>query len=312
MQHPRSISFIRLFLCAAVLLLSLNPSPVWACACGCNVFDVGTSAMLPTRPGGMVSLEYDYMNQNQNWSGHSKASNDDNSDKQIKTNFFTASVLYMYNRKWGIMAELPYTNRYFKTTDGNGDITAFMHSAVGDIRIKGVYSGFSDDMSTGLLFGLKLPTGDYTYPNFDPDTEIGTGSTDLLLGGYHMGRVHGLNDWNWFADAQWDEPMLHYAGYLPGSQVDLALGAYYNRLNVDGVKIAPLAQVIGSNRWRDQGTLADPTDSGYERVLVAPGVELDMARVKVYGDVAFPVYQFINGNQLAAKELFKLNVSYDF
>ncbi len=42
-------------------------------------------------------------------------------------------------------------------------------------------------MSSGLSLGVKLPTGDWTYPNFDRDTSIGTGTTDLLLGGYHLG-----------------------------------------------------------------------------------------------------------------------------
>jgi hypothetical protein len=303
--------FLSLFF-VLVLLVSLDPVTLWACACGCGVFDVGTSAMLPTHPGGMAYFEYDYMNQNQNWSGNSKTSNDNNPDKQIRTNFFTAGLLYMRDRKWGYEAELPYTNRYFSTTDANGGQTSFTLSAIGDIRVKGVYTGFSDDMSTGLTFGIKLPSGDYSYPNFDADTEIGTGSTDLLLGGYHMGRLYGVKDWNWFANAQWDEPVFHYAGYLPGSQVDLAVGAYYDRWRIGDVKVAPLAQVIGSNRWRDQGILADPTDSGYQRLLLAPGVELDRGPVHVYGDVGFPVYQFVNGNQLAAKELFKLNVSYDF
>ena len=41
-----------------------------------------------------------------------------------------------------------------------------------------MYTGFSKDMSKGLIFGVKLPTGDYTAANFDRDTQIGTGSTD--------------------------------------------------------------------------------------------------------------------------------------
>ena len=33
--------------------------PIYACACGCGVFDVGTASMLPQGPGGMAWLEYD-------------------------------------------------------------------------------------------------------------------------------------------------------------------------------------------------------------------------------------------------------------
>src|ERR1700689_2959372 len=123
----------------------------------------------------------------------------------------------MFNRSWGISGELPYTSRFFKTTENDGTVAGFDHSAVGDIRIRGVYSGFSPDMSTGITFGLRLPTGDYTYPNFDPDTEIGSGSTDFLLGGYHVGEIPGSN-WDWFLSGEGDQPMLHYAGYLPGTE----------------------------------------------------------------------------------------------
>ncbi len=47
---------------------------------------------------------------------------------------------------------------------------SFEHSALGDIRIEGMYTGFSDDMSTGVRFGVKLASGDFTYSNFDRDT----------------------------------------------------------------------------------------------------------------------------------------------
>ncbi len=40
-----------------------------------------------------------------------------------------------------------------------------------------MYTGFSDDMSKGIIFGLKLPSGSYTAAGFDRDTQIGTGST---------------------------------------------------------------------------------------------------------------------------------------
>ena len=52
-----------------LLLFGFVPNIVLACACGCGVFEVGTSSMLPTSEGGMVWTEYDFMNQDINWSG---------------------------------------------------------------------------------------------------------------------------------------------------------------------------------------------------------------------------------------------------
>ena len=51
-------------------------------------------------------------------------------------------------------------------------------------------------MSKGLIFGMKLPTGTYTAPGFDRDTQPGTGSTNLLLGNYLQGQE---KHWGWFA-----------------------------------------------------------------------------------------------------------------
>src|ERR1700674_2234061 len=166
MKRHRSIAGISWLLSALFMLNTCLASTVHACACGCGVFEVATRSMIPTHPGGMAFLEYDNSNQHKKWSGASRASDDDNNDKRILTNFVTVGLQYMFNRQWGILAELPYWNRTFTTTDSNGGITKFEHSAVGDMRLRGVYSGFSPDMSTGVTFGLKLPTGDFSYPNF--------------------------------------------------------------------------------------------------------------------------------------------------
>src|SRR5271167_3536456 len=84
-----------------LLVGMLAPSIVHACACGCGVFDVATSSMFPEGQGGMAYLQYDYQNQNRNWSGTSQAPSGGNPDKQIETGFVTAGLQYMFNQKWG-------------------------------------------------------------------------------------------------------------------------------------------------------------------------------------------------------------------
>jgi len=298
---------------AAVLALAFVPATGHACACGCGVFDIGTASMFPTHSGGMAFIEYDFMDQNKNWSGRSSASADDNADKRIRTNFFNAGLQYQFNRSWGVSVEVPYWHRYFQTQVDSGAIADFTHGALGDIRIKGVYTGLSSDMSTGITFGLKLPTGDSSYANFDPDTEIGTGSTDTLLGAYHLGNLTDDGQWRYFTQAQWDQPVKHKDNYRPGNEVVAAAGAYYEGWNVStAVKVAPVLQVNATYRGHDGGPDGHPGDSGYTRVLLTPGVEVNVDKVAVYFDVGLPVYRNSSGNQLVSSEFWRVNLSYRF
>lgn len=306
---PRVLRRLRLF-AGTALGVAFIPAYAWACACGCGVFDVGTASLLAGGTGGTAFFEYDFMNQRENWRGTSQAPNADNSDRKIRTSFMTLGGQYMFNRSWGVMGELPVWQRHFETTD-NGVLNRFDHTALGDIRVMGIYSGFSADMSTGIIFGTKLPTGDSSFAGFDADTEIGTGSTDVLLGLYHQGALDQDANWIWFGQAMSDTPVLHKPGYQPGAEVDAALGGYYNSWYLSAeTKIAPLFQLIVSHRAQDRGSLADPADSGYNRMLIAPGVEFDTGPFKVYGDIELPIYQDVRGNQLVAPEQFKVILSY--
>jgi len=296
------------------IAIDLTPGTSLACACGCGIFDVGGGGMMPSGPGGTAFLEYNYMDQGKNWHDTSSAPLTNNDDKRIMSDFYTAGLQYMFSRSWGVQAEVPYTNRYFKTKDDDtGDLVVNHHAALGDVRLMGVYSGFSPDMSTGITFGLKVPTGDWRYDGFDRDTSIGTGSTNSLLGFYHQGRLTSDNVYSWFAQGLWDRPFMTQGGYRPGSEVDAAIGAYHKGWTVaQGVKVTPLLQVLGSNRLRDSGPNADPADSGYTRFLLSPGIEVSYGKARIYGDVEVPVYQQVNGDQLTAPALLKFMVSYRF
>lgn len=304
----------RRLLFLAALLSGLLPSAAWACACGCGVFDVGTGTMMPTDAGGTVWFEYDFMNQSQNRNGISRASKDQNDDKILRSDFFQVGGQYMFNRSWGVMAEIPLTHRFFKTTDeDSGELMKFEHTALGDVHIQGVYSGFSEDMSTGVAFGFKLPTGDYHFSGFDRDTSIGSGSTSLLLGGYHMGMLSSDYPVNWFTNIQWDHAFLTQDNYRPGDEIAASIGAYYIAGPVGGIgKLSPLLQLIGSQRWSDSGANADSPNSGYRRLLISPGVEYDVNNIRLYGDIEIPVYQNVNGNQIVAPVFFKFIVGYSF
>jgi hypothetical protein len=291
------------------------PNVGWACACGCSVFEVGTSSMFPSGEGGMAFMNYDFQDQNRNWSGTSRAPAANNDDKDIRTHFLTSGVQFMFNRDWGVQMEVPYDFRHFKTMDDAGDLVSRNWSQLGDIRLEGIYTGLFPDLSAGVTLGVKLPTGDFKFDSdvVDRDTQLGTGSTDILLGGFYRGHVNGNYDWEWFTQLELDVPVLIQDAYRPGVELDAAAGLAYRGLSVGRVGISPVAQIIFSERTSDSGAnSADPTASGYQRILLPPGIEFHIHPMKIYADTEFPILQNFTGNQVAASVLFKLGVSFVF
>jgi len=331
---------------ALLALVGASTDAALACACGCSVFDVGgLDTPQEEDHGGRVFFEFWSGDQNENYVGSSKAPAALNSDKEINTQWYNVGFEYMFNRQWGMMVRVPTTNRDLTTDTGSfAGVTTFNSKSIGDVQIMGIYTGFFQDMSTGIQFGLKLPTGTFTAPGIDRDSQIGTGSTDLMLGGFHRGLLTGDNAWQYFYQVMWQQPLLYQNAadpqgffdgnlgvvqtYHPAMQVDGAGGIVYNNwYNVLGFdKITPLGQVIISHRNADSGTGADPFNSGFDRVMLSPGIEftkvVDEANnrvVKTYFDVEVPVYYRANSaenagteGQLVAPYLIRLVTSYNF
>jgi hypothetical protein len=324
----------------AAVVLTAAPSAALACACGCGVFDIGSGSMMPTnaQPGLTVWFRYDEMNQNQNWEGSHKAPAADNGDKRIETSFYTVGGSYVINHNWTVMAELPVYQRAFTTTDDGtifgpaGSVYTAHLTDIGDLQVMAMYTGLSPDMSTGLGLGLKLPTGNYTGPNgplggpeFDRDSLPGTGSTDLILDGYHVGGLSRDGKLSYFVQARYQIAFATRDSYRPGNEFDSAIGAAYNFGQVGALtKVGPVLQLLNSYRDHDSGVNADPPNSGYERLLIAPGVDLRLNKIDFYLDVEVPIYQFTNSaqgavkiidgssGQLVASPLYKVRVAYSF
>lgn len=310
-------------------VMALAPGAAWGCACGCGIFEVGTSAMFPEGAGGMAFQTYAFQNQNENWSDSSKASAAANNDKNITTSFLSTGVQYMFNRSWGAELEIPYAYRSFSTVSAEPVnppvISTTKWWSLGDIRIHGIYTGFSDDLSSGIDFGLKLPTGNFSqenqYNDVDRDSEIGTGSTDILLGGYYRGNLISSYRLDWFAQGEADLPTLTQGEYRPGFEFDSAIGINYRGFRMWRANISPLAQLFFSERTRDIGNDASGgsndsppygINSGYTRLLVSPGIEVDVHPLRIYADVEVPVFDHVAGDQLVAPYLFKCSISYMF
>src|SRR6185295_1523771 len=152
----------------------------------------------------------------------------------------------------------------------------------------------------GLNFGLKLPTGQRDVRNADGDLaertlQPGTGTTDLLAGAY-FSRTLGSGQ-SWFADLLVQQPLNSRDNFKPGTRVSFDAGYRWEATE----RLALMLQLNLLHKARDQGSDAEPEDSGGRTVALSPGVSYVLAKnVQLYGFVQLPLYQYVNGVQLTA------------
>ena len=298
----------------ALAVFAMMPATASACACGCGMFDVGMPGMaLPSSQGGSVNLQETFLDQNTAEAGSGKIPLSQSPDQQIRTAFTNLNIQYQFNRDWGLLAMVPYWQRSFDTNVNFGSSPALAVNsnvnALSDIRVMGMYSGFSPDMSSGLIFGLKLPTGTYTASGFDRDTEPGTGSTDVLIGGYEMGQEKG---WGWFAQGIVRSAVSISDNYRPGDSLQLVAGMHYDAWQ-HTTHLIPTLMLNGTIRKADSGLNSDPLNSGLKSVYLTPGIlwQIDhdwQANANLY----VPVYQYVNGVQLIPQQIVSAGITYSF
>ncbi|MEX8497735.1 TonB-dependent receptor [Leptothrix ochracea] len=283
----------------------------FACAsCGCSLSSDWESQGLSSGRGLRFDLRYDYLNQNQVRSGTGTVANwpvaGHEQETYTKNDYVTAGIDYSWNDTWGISVQLPYIDRSHGTNgfayDGT-DAGTSHSSSLGDIKIMGRYAGFSADHSVGFQFGLKLPTGSYTE-NFsggpiagnplDRGLQPGTGTTDAILGVYKFASIS--QNWDYFSQATAQIPLNSQADYKPGQAINVNLG--YRFLGLEN--ITPQIQINARVSAKDSGLNASPDDSGGQTVYLSPGLTFPLTeKIKGYTFIQVPIYQNLNGYQLA-------------
>jgi hypothetical protein len=334
-SHKKLRAALAIALGISTLLSSVD---ALACAaCGCTLSkDWGTQGINAT-PGFVADLSYFYINQNQQRIGTGKASQaqinalaaaGQEIENYTTTRITTAALTYT-DDTWSMTANLPFLQRTHGTY-GSGAYpatTSYLSSSdnsIGDVNFIGRYTGFSADKTSGLIAGVKLPTGSTTatfndgVTPLDRSLQIGTGSTDLILGGYTTG---GFDTYGWFVQGTVQHAVATktVAGqdYRPGDSYSLNTGIRYARF---GSRFSPMLQLNIIHRQADSGAGATPADAltggpatGGTLAYLAPGI---MARVgggtSVYGFIQLPIYQNVNSLQLSARYTLSLGVRQSF
>ncbi len=213
---------------------------------------------------------------------------------------------YAFSRNWTVSVSAPVVSRSHSHIDdptGAATFEKWDFTKVGDARVLGFYRFDNDNNPTvnyGLTLGLKLPTGGHRVSNADGtmaerSLQPGTGSTDLVLGGYYS--APGLHqDSSWFAQALYQQAVSIKDEFTPGKHFQLNLGYRYPLTH----ELQALLQLNTSIKDRDSGANAEPDLSGSRAVFLSPGLSYALTHdFQLYGFVQLPVYRNYNGIQLS-------------
>lgn len=163
---------------------------------------------------------------------------------------------------------------------------------------------------------MKLPTGSSTETfrgganagqPLDRGLQVGTGTTDLIGGVFYFGDLK--NNWSYFSAVTAQLPLNSHDHYRPGTSVDLNFGLRYTGFK----SFTPQIQVSPRLSAKDRPGKAAGPDTGGTTVYVSPGVTVPITKnIKTYGFVQLPVYQNLNGYQLAPRWILSVGTRFEF
>ncbi len=308
----------------AVLAISTlaYASPSLACSsCGCTLNSDWTTQGIATGTGTRFDIRFDYFKQNDYRSGTKSASRADVQasgnevqDTTINRNL-TLGIDHSFNQDWAISAQLPIFSRSHGTYENYPDQDSIISSSskgIGDLRITGRYQGLSADHSNGITLGLKLPTGETndTFKNgatLDRGLQLGTGTTDLLLGGYHFGNIN--RDWDYFAQATLQIALNTHNEFRPGNGLNASAGVRYMGFET----FIPQLQLNTRIEKRESGAQADIANSGATLLYISPGITAPINKqLQAFGFLQVPIYQRVNGYQIEPDLLLSAGLRYSF
>jgi hypothetical protein len=306
----------------ATLALISSTDALACSSCGCTLNSDWSSQGIATGEGTRFDIRFDYFNQNDYRSGTSSVSRDEIAasggevqDTTINRNL-TLGLDHSFNQDWAINVLVPVFSRSHGTYgDAYPDATAIITSSskgIGDIRVTGRYQGLSADHSSGITFGVKLPTGE-TNDTFndssalDRGLQLGTGTTDLLIGGYHFGGIN--RDWDYFAQATIQIALNTHDDFRPGNGLNATAGVRYMGFE----SFIPQLQFNTRIEKRESGANADVANSGATLLYISPGATVPINKtVQAFAFLQVPVYQRVNGYQIEPNVLLSTGLRFNF
>jgi hypothetical protein len=304
----------------AVLLPSLASASCGAAFCTVNTNWTTQSALAAA--GSSLDLRYEYIDQDQPFAGGDKIAVGQiphhHDEVSTLNRNLVATFSHNYGNGWGVTLSAPVGERdhlHIHHHQGENEDERWKFTEPGDVRVIGRHdlASGSDPLrpsTTGLTFGLKLPTGRTTVANADGEAaersmQPGTGTTDLIVGAYYQQTL--LNsDASWFAQTQYQHALNSHDGYQPGAQFSADAGYRHGF----GERLGLQVQLNVVHKQADSGSAAEPADSGGRFVNASPGLTYALSsQLQLYGFVQQALYRHVTGVQLTANRAYLLGVT---
>jgi hypothetical protein len=320
---------------AAALLAVLTAATAeraHACAsCGCTLSAdaaMGYSAL----PGWRLSIEYDYINQQQLRSGtHAVSAVPAGTELENQTlnQYVTLGVSYSPNSSWNLTLLIPYVIRSHSTygiyqpAEPLPELSRSFSSSLGDLKLIASYQGLLPTNNLGVQLGVKLPSGQYgtavqfySGPNagtpLDASLQPGTGSTDVIVGAYYYQAIS--QNFDAFLNGQFQAAIkqrMDQPGndFRPGNALTMSVGLRYE----GEPRWVPQLQLNLLHKAPDEGALADVQNTAGSVVYVSPGITVQLSTsLHMFAFAQLPVYSNLYGIQLFPRWTGSAGMSYAF
>ena len=297
----------------SLFLFVLSPITAQA-SCGgafCSLSTDWDIQGVASKPGVRLDVRAEFIDQDQLLSGTHKAApagevGEHDEVRTINRNLL-ATLDWNINADWGLTVKVPFVSRahqhIFNKDDSFGGVDpqneSWNFAGIGDVQVLARYRFYKDMHSNaGVRFGLKLPTGSIHKKNSEEEAErtlqLGSGSVDSLLGAYYN---HHNGNIGWFAQGMWQQTISERDNFKLGTKLSANVGVSYYATP----DLSFMLQLNALHKAKDSGANAEPNDSGGSTISVSPGVSYRvMGNTQLYGFLQNPLYQRLNGAQLAA------------
>jgi hypothetical protein len=313
------------------LLGALAFAPLTAAAsCGSAFCTINTSwdahgAWL--EPGARFDLRYETIRQDQPRAGTRNVSVGEiprYHDEVLTVNRNLLGTLdYTFDQDWGVNLLVPMVERQHEhlQNDAGGPVPeSWQFTELGDVRVMArrrlattEHAQATSVATTGVNFGLKLPTGRTDVRNADGELaertlQPGSGTLDAVLGAYYSEHLP-LRSVSWFVQGLAQLPLDSHDDYQPGNRLGIDVGMRYDA----GDRLGLLVQLNALLKAHDRGAQAEPEDTGGKFLFLSPGVSYAFTgQFQAYAFVQLPVYQNVNGVQLVPRYAFAMGANARF